>query len=52
MLPFNAGISPDNMKIANVRPLFKMGDRQDARNYRISTLSTFSKYSKILCMTG
>jgi predicted restriction endonuclease len=37
------------MKTAKVRPLFKNGDRQDARNYRpISVLTVFSKISKRL----
>jgi hypothetical protein len=37
-------IFPDVMKKAKIKPLFKKGDRQDIKNYRlISILSVFSK---------
>jgi hypothetical protein len=31
---FNSGIFPDNMKIAEVRPLFNKWHGQDVQNYR------------------
>jgi len=42
----NQGISPDLMKIAKIRPIFKKGDTYDTSNYRpISILSVFLKYN-------
>jgi len=43
------GIFPDMMKKAKIKPLFKKGDRQDVKNYRlISILSVFSKHLSML----
>jgi len=42
--------SPDALKIAKIRPIFKTGDKQSLQNCRpISVLSSFSKiYEKII----
>ena len=41
---FSLGISPDDLKVAKVIPLFKKGDTLDINNYRpISLLTCFSK---------
>lgn len=43
-LSMSEGIVPDTLKVANVCPIFKVGDTLDASNYRpISLLSTVSK---------
>jgi hypothetical protein len=39
-----SGIFPDQLKIANIVPLYKKGDTRDIQNYRaIALLSVFSK---------
>ncbi|XP_031337191.1 uncharacterized protein LOC116166376 [Photinus pyralis] len=45
-----SGYFPDELKVAQVIPLFKSGDSKDIKNYRpISILPTFSKiYEKII----
>ena len=41
----NLGILPENMKIANVTPIFKSGKKELLTNYwPISVLSRFSKF--------
>ena len=52
---FSKGVYPSCLKIAEVIPIFKKGDRKEASNYRpISTLSQFDKilekliYSRII----
>ena len=43
-MPFNQGIFPNILKIANVIPIHKKGDKLDCNNYRpISPLSNISK---------
>ena len=43
-LTFSTGIIPDGMKIANIIPIFKSGDKFSFNNYRpISILPAFSK---------
>ena len=43
-LSFSCGIFPDHMKIANIIPIFKNGQKTEFTNYRpISILSQFSK---------
>jgi hypothetical protein len=50
---FQYGIFTDEMKIANIKPHFKTGDKQDMRNYRpISVLSVFSKILEKLMYNG
>jgi hypothetical protein len=40
----NAGVFPNEWKIAKVKPLYKKGDRYDIQNYRpISIISVFAK---------
>ena len=40
------GIFPDNLKIANVTPIFKSGDKDSVSNYRL--MSIFPAFSKVL----
>ena len=43
-MSFNQGVFPDILKIANVNPVNKRGDKLDCNNYRpISLLSNISK---------
>ena len=43
-LSFSTGVFPDLLKIANIKPVLKKGDRQDYNNYRpISLISNLSK---------
>jgi len=46
----DAGIFPNNLKLADLTPGHKNGDRQDKTNYRpISVLSTMSKiYERVI----
>ena len=48
--PFNEGIFPDFLKVANVIPIHKKGEKLDPNNYRpISLLSNISKlYEKAM----
>jgi hypothetical protein len=48
-LSLNQGVFPTELKLANVIPLFKAGDKQSTGNYRpVSLLTTFSKlYERI-----
>ena len=40
----NPGVVPDRLKYAIIKPIFKNGDKQEIRNYRlISLLTSFSK---------
>ena len=49
-LPFNQDVFPDLLKIANVTPINKKGDKLDCINYRpISLLSNISKNIKNVC---
>ena len=49
---FECGIFPNELKLANVIPIFKSGDKQDISNYRpISILFSFLKYLRKLCIT-
>ena len=47
---FNKGIFPDFLKVANVVPIHKKGEKLDPNNYRpISLLSNISKlYEKAM----
>jgi hypothetical protein len=54
-----SGIFPDQLKIANVKPLHKNGDIKNIQNYRpISLLPVFSKileklmYNMLIAFTG
>ncbi|XP_057299070.1 uncharacterized protein LOC130629748 [Hydractinia symbiolongicarpus] len=49
---FSSGIFPDKLKLAKVLPLFKSGDRYEAKNYRpISILPIFDKIIERLMHT-
>ena len=48
-LSFSTGVFPDLLKIANIKPVLKKGDRQDYNNYRpISLISDLSKLNEKL----
>ena len=50
-LSFNQGVFPNLLKIANVIPIHKKGDKLDCNNYRpISLLSNISKFMKNVCI--
>ena len=44
MVSIQQGIFPDSLKMVQVTPIFKPGDKDNVSNYRaISTLPVFSK---------
>jgi hypothetical protein len=48
---FQNSVFPDNLKYAEVKPLFKKGDRHDIDNYRpVSVLPSFSKVFEKLAL--
>jgi hypothetical protein len=50
--PF-AGVFPDNLKYATVKPSFKKGNKDDINNYmQISILTSFLKVFEKLLQTG
>lgn len=49
---FKEGIFPDALKIARIRPIYKIGSQQDPNNYRpISVLNAFSKIIEKLLLS-
>ena len=52
-LSFSTGVFPDLLKIANIIPVFKIGDSQDYNNYHpISLISNLSKLIEISAHKG